>query len=159
MPPQGVLTFYSHDHDELDGFLKVFQSLKRSDFARAKLFFRQFKFGLQRHILWEEEIIFPVFESKIGMKDNGPTTVMRQEHVLIKEALEALHLKVRASDPDSDAEEKILIDILTSHDDKEEKVLYPAIDKLTTAEEKQKLFQQMKEVPEERYASCGCDHD
>ena len=52
----------------LDVFLKQYQSLKRKDFAQAKPFFRKFKFGLQRHILWEEEIFFPVFESKIGMK-------------------------------------------------------------------------------------------
>jgi len=80
------LDFYGHDHEELDDYLKQFQSLKRDYYAQAKPFFRKFKFGLQRHILWEEEIIFPIFESKTGMKDSGPTAVMRQEHVLIKEA-------------------------------------------------------------------------
>jgi iron-sulfur cluster repair protein YtfE (RIC family) len=156
MSTQRVLDFYAHDHDELDGFLKVFQSLKRSDPARAKQFFRQFKFGLQRHIFWEDEILFPVFESKTGMKDSGPTAVMRQEHVLIKGALEALHLKVREGDPDSDAEEKALIEILSGHNDKEENILYPAIDKLTTLEEREILFKQMKDVPEERFARCEC---
>ena len=159
MSTQGVLSFYEHDHDELDGFLKQFQSLKRGDFAQAKPFFRSFKFGLQRHILWEEEILFPIFESKTGMKDSGPTAVMRHEHVLIKEALEALHLKVRESNPDSDAEERALIDLLGNHNYKEENILYPAIDELTTAEEKKILFQRMEEVPKERYAACGCHHD
>src|ERR1039457_4288254 len=102
MSTQGVLHFYAHDHDELDSFIRQFQSLTRDDFAQAKSFFRKFKFGLQRHILWEEEILFPVFESKTGMKDSGPTAVMRQEHVLIKESLEVLHLKVQTTDPDSD---------------------------------------------------------
>ena len=159
MTTSGVLKFYAHDHDELDNYLKQFQSFKRGDFAVAKPFFRKFKFGLQRHILWEEEILFPIFELKTGMKDNGPTAVMRQEHILIKEALEVLHLKVRQSDPDSDGEEKILIDLLSSHNYKEENILYPAIDQLTTTEEKQTLFQQMEKVPEDRYASCGCHRD
>jgi regulator of cell morphogenesis and NO signaling len=153
-----VSILYGHDHDELDAFLKQFQNLKRVDYAKAKPCFRQFKFGLQRHILWEDEILFPVFESKTGMKDNGPTAVMRQEHLLIKDALELLHLKVQRNNPDSDAEENVLIDLLKNHNEKEEKILYPAIDQLTTTEEKKKLFQQMQEVPQERYATCGCHH-
>ena len=158
MKTQGVLDFYGHDHDELDGFLKSFQSLKRTDYAQAKPFFRKFKFGLQRHILWEEEILFPVFDLKTGMKDCGPTAVMRDEHVFIKEALETLHLKVQKNNPDSDAEEKVLIDLLSTHNAKEENILYPAIDQLATKEEKQVLFKQMEGVPQERYAACGCHH-
>ncbi len=158
MSQKGVLEFYGHDHDELDNFLKEFQSLKHKDFAQAKAFFRKFKFGLQRHIIWEEEILFPVFEEKTGMKDIGPTAMMRHEHVLIKEALEALHSKVSQNNPDSDAEEKILIDILSSHNYKEENILYPAIDQMMTAEEKQILFQQMEGITRDRYAGCGCSH-
>lgn len=158
MKTEGVSHFYGHDHDDLDNSLKQFQTLKRVDFAQAKPFFRNFKFGLQRHILWEEEILFPIFESKTGMKISGPTAVMRQEHALIKDALEVLHLKVRQNNPDSDQEEKILIDLLRAHNQKEENILYPAIDQLTTPEEKKILFQKMEEVPEERYAACGCHH-
>jgi iron-sulfur cluster repair protein YtfE (RIC family) len=153
-----VSSFYGHDHDDLDSFLKEFQLLKRKDFAQAKPFFRKFKFGLQRHIIWEEEILFLMFELKTGLKDSGPTAVMRQEHILIKQALELLHLKVQRNNPDSEEEEKTLIDILSVHNNKEESILYPAIDQLTTAEEKQLMFQQMEGVPQERYASCGCHH-
>ncbi|MEI7998461.1 MAG: hemerythrin domain-containing protein [Candidatus Omnitrophota bacterium] len=158
MSNAGISVFYGGDHDELDGHLKKFQELKHKNFAEAKPSFRSFKFGLQRHILWEEEMLFPIFESKTGMKDGGPTAVMRHEHVLIKEALETLHEKVRQHNPDSDQEETALISILKEHNNKEESVLYPAIDELTTEEEKKILFQQMEKVPEERYASCGCNH-
>lgn len=158
MSTKSVSGFYGQDHDELDNFLKQFQSLKRSDYAQAKPFFRNFKFGLQRHILWEEEILFPVFESRTGMMDSGPTAVMRQEHVLIKEALEELHQKVQKNDPDSDTEEKTLTSILSSHNYKEEHILYPAIDKITTAEERKVLFKKMESIPPERYAVCGCHH-
>ncbi|MBF0504623.1 MAG: hemerythrin domain-containing protein [Candidatus Omnitrophica bacterium] len=150
--------FYSNDHDELDGFLKKFQELKRKNFVEAKPFFRAFKFGLARHILWEEEILFPVFEEKTGMKDNGPTVVMRHEHVLIKEALEALHDKVREHNPDSDAQERALIEILSEHNDKEESILYPAIDEMASDKQKKSLFLKMQEVPKERYETCGCHH-
>ena len=44
MSTQGVLNFYGHDHDELDDFLKQFQSLKSKEYAQARAFFRKFKF-------------------------------------------------------------------------------------------------------------------
>ncbi len=158
MTKDNVSSVYGHDHDELDNYLKEFQLLKNKDFSKAKPFFRAFKFGLQRHILWEEEILFPVFEAKTGMAESGPTAVMRQEHVLIKEALETLHQKVRQNDPDSDPEEKSLVDLLSMHNEKEEGILYPAIDRLTDLEEKESLFKLMQDVPKERYEACGCGH-
>ncbi len=158
MSQENVLGFYGHDHDELDNYFKEFQALKLKDYAKAKACFRAFKFGLQRHILWEDEILFPVFETKTGMKDGGPTAVMRHEHVMIKEALETLHQKVRCNDPDSGKEEHELMDLLCRHNQKEESILYPTIDQLMTAEEKKLLFKQMQEVPKEQYATCGCGH-
>jgi len=58
-----------------------------------------------------------------------------------------LHLKVQKNNPDSDAEENILVDLLSRHNYKEENIIYPAIDKLATAEEKQVLFKQMEGFP------------
>ncbi len=153
-----VTGFYGHDHDELDNYLKEFQALKHKDFSKAKPFFRAFKTGLLRHILWEEEILFPVFEAKMGMKEGGPTAVMRHEHAQIKEILEALHQKVRRQEPDSDEGEQALIAILEAHNQKEEMILYPAIDGLTSPQEKEALFKQMQEFPKERYDNCGCGH-
>ena len=84
---------------------------------------------------------------------------MRREHILIKEALEVLHQKVRQGDPNSDQEEKQLVQILKEHNMKEENILYPALDRLLTQQEHEDLFKRMKDVPEERYAFCGCkDH-
>ena len=55
-----VHTLLSHDHDRLDQLLETYRQLKRVDFARAKQAFREFKFGLQRHIISEETILFPL---------------------------------------------------------------------------------------------------
>ena len=158
MSQEGISTVYAHDHDELDNFLKEFQCLKRKDFDVAKPFFRSFKNGLLRHISWEEEILFPVFEFKTGMKDSGPTAVMRREHTLIKKALEALHEKVRQHNPDSEQEEQVLVSLLREHNDKEEQILYPAIDVMTTAQEKELIFKQMTAVPKEPSGGCCCGH-
>ena len=154
---QTISTYYEADHDRLDELFTNFQRLKRIDFAQAKPYFREFKFGLQRHIIWEEEILFPIFEQKTGMNNGGPTFVMRQEHRLIGKHLEAIHDKVRVLDPNSDGDEEALLNVLFAHNQKEEQILYPMIDRTVTDEERSTMFETMHSLPEERYAVC-CGH-
>jgi hemerythrin superfamily protein len=151
-----ISTFYELDHDRLDELFKAFQQFKRSDFSKAKEAFREFKFGLQRHIVWEEDLLFPLWEEKTGMSDGGPTFVMRNEHRQIGRLLEAIHDKVADQNPDCDQEEQALLNLLGSHNMKEERVLYPAIDQVTNEEERETVFRNMDNIPEERYrVSCG----
>src|SRR5262245_65377049 len=110
---QTVMDKFAADHDRLDALLAEFRRLKRIDYPKAKENFKQFKFGLQRHIVWEEQILFPAFERHTGMRDMGPTAVMRAEHRQIGERLEAIHDKVRCADPDSDREEEALLQVLS----------------------------------------------
>jgi iron-sulfur cluster repair protein YtfE (RIC family) len=153
-----ISAFYEQDHDRLDESFKTFQKMKRADFPKAKEAFKTFKFGLQRHIVWEEDVLFPLWEEKTGMSEGGPTFVMRAEHRQIGQQLEAIHGKVADQNPDSDQEEQALLDLLGSHNMKEERVLYPAIDQLTSAEERETVFQDMKNIPEERYKLCCGQH-
>lgn len=154
MSEKTISGFYEQDHDRLDELFKTFQQLKRSDFAKAKEAFTDFKFGLQRHIVWEEDLLFPLWEEKTGMSEGGPTFVMRDEHRRIGQQLEAIHGKVAEQNPDSDQEEQALLDLLGSHNMKEERVLYPAIDQVTSAEERETVFRNMHNIPEERYKIC-----
>jgi len=84
-----VQVSYAEDHDRLDQLMAAYRQCKQTDFARAKEAFKEFKQGLQRHILWEESILFPLFEEKTGMRDCGPTVAMRAEHREIGRWLEA----------------------------------------------------------------------
>lgn len=80
---------------------------------------------------------------------------MRQEHRMIGERLEALHKKVQQSDPNSEEEEKQLLSVLELHNYKEEKILYPSIDKFVRdSNTLQKIFDEMRNIPEERYMIC-----
>ena len=151
---QTISKFFEQDHDRLDELFKMFQQLKRSDFAKAKEAFKDFKFGLQRHIVWEEDLLFPLWEEKTGMAEGGPTFVIRAEHRQIGEQLEAIHQKVAEQNPDSDQEEQSLLTLLGSHNMKEERVLYPAIDDVTSQEERATVFRNMKNIPEDRYKVC-----
>jgi iron-sulfur cluster repair protein YtfE (RIC family) len=153
-----IRAFYEQDHDRLDDLFKTFQRLKRSDFAKAKEAFKEFKIGLQRHIVWEEDLLFPLWEEKTGMSEGGPTFVMRHEHRQIGQQLEAIHDKVAEQNPDSDQEEAALLNILGSHNMKEERVLYPGIDQVTSAEERETVFRNMKTIPQDRYNACCSRH-
>jgi len=153
-----ILKFYEQDHERLDELFKNYQNLKRSDFAQAKEVFEQFKICLQRHIAWEEDLLFPLWEDKTGMSEAGPTLVMRAEHRQIGQQLEAIHDKVVGQNPDSDQEVQALLNILGAHNMKEERILYPAIDQVIDEQERELLFQHMAEIPEERYKVC-CGHE
>lgn len=154
---QSVQDYFEKDHDRLDGHFAEFQKLKRVDYPAAKANFKEFLTGLTRHIVWEEDVLFPLFERKTEMAEGGPTAVMRQEHRLIKGHLDALHDKVRAADPDSGAEERALLGVLKDHNVKEEQILYPAIDASLAPGELAAVEKAMAAIPAERYASC-CEH-
>jgi hemerythrin superfamily protein len=148
---------FAEDHERLDELLKTYGRLKRTDHARAKEAFREFYFGLRRDIVWEERVLFPRFEEKTGLLDVGPTAVMRAEHRQIGACLEDLHEKVRKQDPESDLEVLRVAQLLAAHNQKEEHVLYPALDRLLSPEEQAAMKKEMEEMPEEAYKTC-CGH-
>lgn len=156
MPERTISTIFDEDHDRLDELFKSFHMLKRTDFAQATRAFEDFKIGLQRHMVWEEDVLFPLWENKTGMTEGGPTFVMRQEHREIGESFDAIERKVQTQNPESDQEEQAFVDLLDRHNMTEEQVLYPAIDRATNADEREAVFQDMDNIPEARYRTgCG----
>ncbi len=154
---QSIQPAFAADHDRLDELFVNFRTWKRTDYAKAKEYFKEFKFGLQRHIVWEESILFPRFEHKTGMVREGPTEVMRREHRQIADRLEAIHKFVQKEDPNSDAEEQALLETLGAHNQKEEHVLYPALDRLLSDEDRAEVVTEMEQTPESAYKVC-CGH-
>jgi iron-sulfur cluster repair protein YtfE (RIC family) len=143
----------SKDHDSLDNLFEEFNKLRKSDISRAKPLFLNFSAGLQAHIAWEEDILFPIFERETGMRDAGPTAVMRMEHGQIKNFLEDISGKVLAGELDGiDELGTKLLQVLGSHNMKEENILYPAIDNLTNEQEKKQAIERMTELPSENFA-------
>lgn len=138
-----ISTYYADDHDRLDGLFGQFQSTKGNDPTRALEMFEEFSAGLERHIVWEEDILFPLFEAHTGMCDAGPTAVMRHEHRLIRQFLDVIGRRLRQGDTATDTDEAGLLTILGEHNFKEEHVLYPAIDQLLSARERDDVFVRM----------------
>lgn len=146
MSERTISTMFDEDHERLDALFKSFQALKRTDFPKAKSAFLEFKAGLQRHVVWEEEVLFPLWEKTSGMTGGGPTIVMRREHQEIGDCLESLSRKIQAQNPETDREEEILLDLLDRHNMSEEEVLYPEMDRMISAEERETAFRAMEKI-------------
>ncbi len=146
MPERTISSMFDEDHERLDALFKSFQTLKRTDFLKAKRAFLEFQAGLQRHVAWEEEVMFPLWEKKSGMTGGGPTIVMRNEHREIGDCLESLARKIQAQNPETDREEETLLDLLDRHNMSEEEVLYPEMDHLISAEERETAFRAMEKI-------------
>lgn len=150
-----IAGFMQDDHDRLDKIFREFSRMKNKELKKAKPLFHDFKIGLQRHIVWEEEILFPLFEGRTGMHDAGPTFVMRMEHRQIKGFLEGIHDKIAESEVAGlDELENGLLEVLTAHNEKEENILYPWIDNSLNEEEKGNALFQMKNMSPDKYNKC-----
>ena len=128
------------DHDRLDALFQKFISAKKEDLPTAKQVFVEFKRGLERHIMWEEEILFPIFEGRTGMHASGPTQIMRLEHEQIKGFLEEINDKLAKEITVADSLQRDLFDLLKMHNDKEEGILYPWIDQVASKKELEEII-------------------
>ncbi len=118
------------DHARLDAIMERFKkATKDGNWDEALAHFKEFDLGLRRHIKVEEELLFPIFEEKTGMKDAGPTLVMKMEHEEIREILSRVLGATEGSDESAATESTgALINYLGDHNMKEEHVLYPELD-------------------------------
>ncbi len=149
-----IREFYQKDHDQLEVLFRSYQMMKRKDPEGAIEAFGEFRSGVRRHMNWEEEILFPIYEARTGKKTEGPTVLMKQEHEKIREALDAIHGKVSAGDLETDLEEERLLLVLSDHHTHEESLLYPAIDHVISPCQVVGIFRDMDEMP-----MPVCDHE
>jgi len=82
----------------------------------------------------EEEALFPAFEARTGMTQ-GPTQMMRMEHVQMRELLDQMTDAVQRQNSDAflgDCE--TLLIIMQQHNMKEEQMLYLMADQVLAGE-------------------------
>jgi uncharacterized protein (DUF2249 family)/hemerythrin superfamily protein len=143
---RGVAEALSWDHDRLDELeLRAFVALGAGDLEQARRWWRAFHHGLNRHIRFEEELLFPVFEARAGLPQGGPTAVMRSEHREIRMALEAITRDLEAASADVEELRCGLHRVLEDHNRKEEAILYPAMDRLLSDVEGDALVARIQE--------------
>lgn len=128
MPARSVGSYFREDHARLNELFRKFQAEKCSLLDRARNYFEEFKLRLESHIVWEEALLFPMFEAKTGMRGSGLAEVMREEHSRICETLATIHASILNQDLRGEKNEAVLFDLLVVHNQKEEENVYPIID-------------------------------
>lgn len=130
--------FFEKDHDEIDAILA------RADFrdaAAALPILKEFDYRLERHIIWEETVLFPAAARAEPALAQGPIPVMLHEHIAIR-AAKARALECLRKGDGLCALTRIqeMLVILAAHNAKEESVLYPSCDRLIPKQEAQSML-------------------
>ena len=130
-PLRGVAEALGWDHDRLDGLDQAAaDAWENGDPRLGPRLLLRFAFGLRRHIRFEESVLFPEFERLAGMTpDRGPTSVMRLEHRAIEPMLQEMADAAARGERPAGATRAELRALLHEHNVKEEKVLYPMLDR------------------------------
>ncbi len=119
--------FFQKDHQEIDALMAAV------DFAspEADEDFSDFARRLERHIGWEERLLFPAAADAEPALSRGPIAVMLAEHEQIRGLIKAVEDALESGEKDA-ARERAgeLQDLLAAHNMKEERILYPACDDL-----------------------------
>jgi len=124
--------FLSEDHRRCDALLTGAQAAAaRGEDGEARTLFGAFDIGIRRHIAMEEDGFFAAVEERTGMKGQGPTEVMRGEHLEIRRLLERIAGLLAAGDLRGVAATiQSLIALMVEHNEKEEQMLYPLADEV-----------------------------
>lgn len=133
-----VHDFLTADHRRLDLlFDSLMHAIQAGDaLEKQQSLFLLFKNGLKRHIHWEETVLFPIFENMTGMT-HGPTQVMRAEHEEMNTLLSDLEATMQQGF-DVDYLQG-LAHRLMNHNEKEERILYPAIDEISRSDDREAI--------------------
>ncbi len=117
-------------------------AIAAGDMPEARRHFLLFERRLNRHIHFEEELLFPAFETRMGTAD-GPTRAMRAEHREIRMMLERAARSLYG--PAETAEEacRALHAVLEEHDFREEAAFYDVLDRLLEPEESAQLVERI----------------
>ena len=124
-------SYLTEDHARCDVLLRRTQRFVGAGHWReARREVAAFQYALERHLLIEERIVFPAFESALGHA-GSPTAAMRAEHLRIRAVAQRLsNAVVELSAHDFVKHAEALLLTMHLHSEKEEGVLYPMIERV-----------------------------
>lgn len=137
-------------HRQLDDLFAEHQrALMRVDLNRAESLLNDYEAELLAHIRDEEELMLPLYRSRVTPPVGGAVEIFAGEHKKLRQLLKLFKeeiVKIRATE-DRERGALFLIDsqvlfkkLLVHHDTREKKILYPLLDEVTTEAERQELF-------------------
>ena len=123
----GLANFFEQDHRDCEArWEDVEELLDTEDIDEARPAWEKFDACMRRHMVMEEEVLFPAIEETIGASDGCPTEMMRMEHQQMKALLEKIGDAMKSGDAREalDIGDRLLM-LVQQHNGKEESVLYP----------------------------------
>ena len=128
MTTNGISGFFEKDHDEIDQILATVDCARPGE---ALPRFEEFDRRLERHIVWEESLLFPSAVDAAPHLEQGPVGMMKMEHVRIRASKAEAVRCLRGGDA-AGARRAIeeMLEALGPHNMKEERILYPLCDQL-----------------------------
>ena len=131
-----IQTFMTGHHRHCDeAFVEFENSIVGGDWSQLKRSWETFAARLIHHFDMEECILFTALESATGMID-GPTTVMRSEHQLMRNLVAEIERAIENQDQEQcQGTADTLMIMMQQHNRKEEQMLYPMADQQVDAAE------------------------
>jgi iron-sulfur cluster repair protein YtfE (RIC family) len=137
-------------HRELEELFFLHQAaILGSDYPAAKALFQDFEDGLLAHMREEEEILLPLYRQRAKPVRGGDSDFFTQEHGKIVEWLGRLTLRLSRLNPPKPK----TVDVLALLDDeaqfkkymehhtlREDRILYPEVDRIVEEKEKAHLL-------------------
>ena len=143
----GATTALTQEHEQLRGLLqRAADSVAGRRARQARAAFRAFQVAFERHVRSEEEIVFPLFEVRVGLV-GGPTVLMRDEHGRMAEQVRAMAAAVDRADPGAFGEAHArFADLFRAHTAKEERFLYMTLDRLLSSEQRAAVGERLRQA-------------
>lgn len=130
-----ILEFLGSDHRACDNlFASAEEAAGNRNWDSARELFGRFQAAMAHHLAMEEEVLFPAFETRIGMSA-GPTQVMRMEHEQMRALIADMAAAAAAGNESAylGASETLNM-LMQQHNLKEENMLYPMSDRALGAD-------------------------
>ena len=142
-----ISEYMSDENNRLQGLFSVFQTIKAEDHQKSINLLHAVMAGLRRHIEWEESILVPILEDRLGMKDRGPSARLQEEHRKLETLIQSVHDCITENKSERDRIAKDLIQSLDAHNQNAKDSLYSMLDHSLNEPEKLRVYQKMKRVP------------
>lgn len=126
-----ISTYLERDHRERDQqYLEAEQHASCGRWQEAGAEFGAYRQALELHMTMEEKVVFPALERALG-GNNGPTSVMRNEHAHLRQVAASMSAALAAQDSDLFFNQADMLRLLMrQHNLKEESILYPMAERV-----------------------------
>ena len=128
----GLVAYFTQSHRGCDdSWAEVEAAADAGDNEAVRDRWQSFQRAFRRHLAMEETLLFPAVEAATGMRDAGPTHVMRAEHEQMRAVLDQMAAAMERGDREELLDQGDTLHILIQqHNVKEEGVLYPLAERV-----------------------------